>query len=153
MGCGSVVDRTPFRPTDDLVTPSPRSLVETGHSSVVSPPQGVHFALTLAAVRETPRQGVPTQRYELQIAVTCQGDVPWKADVDQIELVDDVGTVLRPGGIARNPTEAADGTTTYMVTFALPPSYRVREVTRVTVHWALVNPQRRAVRISSRFRP
>lgn len=156
VGCGTVVDRTPFRPTDDLATTTPRALVEAGHAPVVSPPAGVRFALALEAVRETPREGAPGQHYELLVTVTCEGEVAWEADLDRIELVDDEGSTLRPSTIRRRlPDSAAPHaatTTSHVLIFDLPVSYRTRQIGRVTVHWVLVAPQRPPIRISSRFR-
>ncbi|MHC5072728.1 MAG: hypothetical protein ACYTGO_19830 [Planctomycetota bacterium] len=142
-GCASVLaERTAFRATDDLVTTTPRYLVEAGHSELVSPPAGVRFALELQVVRETPARGTPSQRYEA-------------ADVQGCELVDDEGITLRPAQIFRKTpaatNEQAVVTTTHQLIFDLPLSYRPQRIATVTVHWALVAPSRPPVKISSRF--
>jgi len=176
-GCATVLaERTPFRATDDLVTTTPRYLVEAGHSELVSPPAGVRFALELQAVRETPARGTPSQHYELLLTVTRRrtaaipgeaagipgkvaavpgAAVPWEADVHGCELVDDEGVTLRPAQILRQTPAATSGqaliTTTHQLIFDLPLSYRPQRIGRLTVHWALVAPPRPPVRISSRF--
>jgi hypothetical protein len=153
VGCGTVVDRTPFRADADLAATSPRELAEAGHSSVISPPAGVRFALELDAVRETPRQGIPSQHYELLLTVTNAGDVPWAADLDRIELVDDQGATLKPAEVLRRTAEAkTPGTTSHLLIFDLPLSYEPRHIARVVVHWALVASGQTPIRIASRFR-
>ena len=154
MGCGTLVERTPFQPTDDLVTTTPRTLVEAGHSVVISPPAGAHFTLELQTVRETPRRGIPAQYYELLVTVACDGAVSWQADVHGIELVDDEGSTLSPSKILRRRPhlDAEDQTTSHLLIFDLPLSYQPRRIARVTIHWALVAPQHLPIRISSRLR-
>jgi hypothetical protein len=150
-GCGTVVERTAFRATDDLVTTTPKNLAEAGHSTVVMPPPGVRFTLELQAVRETPRKGPATQHFELVLTVTNEGRVPWAADVHGIEVVDYFGATFRPSQVLRRPPAKGTHTTTHLLRFDLPVSYRPHHNLRVTVHWALVAPGRK-VRISSRFR-
>lgn len=150
-GCAAVVERTPFRATDDLVTTTPRYLAEAGHSTVVSPPPGVRFSLALEVVQESPRKGPPSQRYELTVTVTREG-LPWAADVHGVELVDDQGATLRPTQVLRQASPRNDPTTSHLLCFDLPVSYQARGVQRVTVHWALVAPGRPPVRVSSLFR-
>jgi len=154
VGCGTVVERTPFRPTDDLVTTTPRTLVEAGHSTVVSPPAGVRFTLQLEIVRETPDEDMPAQHYELAMTVTSEGDIPWEADVHGVELVDDEGSTLSPPSkiLRRQPTSTAGTTTSHLLIFYLPLSYQPRRIGRVTVHWMLVAAKHPPIRISSRFR-
>ena len=158
LGCGTVVERMPFRPTGDLATTTPRSLVEAGHSEAVSPPAGVRFTLQLEVVRETPREAPPTQHFELTLKLTQLPGPdagPWQADLHGAELVDDEGRTFKASEVLRQePT----GTTaqarldhSYRVIFDLPLFYEPRRITRATVHWALVAPPRR-IQISSRFR-
>ncbi len=161
-GCGTVVETTPFRPIGDLATTNPRSLVEAGHSTAVSPPPGVHFTLQLQVIRETPNKGPQTQHYELLLTLR-QLPGPdagqWQADLHGADLVDDEGRTLRASQVLRQPSETrfvpSRQTMTfdsYRVIFDLPLSYQPRRITRATVHWALVlEAGSRRIPISSRF--
>ena len=143
---------------DDLRTTTPRHLAEAGHADVVLPPSGVRFALELEAVRETPRRGIASQRYELTLRVEQDPGlaVSWRPDVRACQLVDDEGHTLAPApqilrqvGGDREPGDANHSV--HKVTFELPLSYRIRQISRVTVHWSLIAPGRKPARISSRF--
>ncbi|MEE9126640.1 MAG: hypothetical protein V3U11_05830 [Planctomycetota bacterium] len=158
-GCGTVVETTPFRPIGDLATTNPRSLVEAGHSTAVSPPPGVHFTLQLQVIRETPNKGPQTQHYEMLLTVRQPGPDAgqWAADLHGADLVDDEGHTLRTSQVLRQPSETRSVPgrrkmtfDSYRVIFDLPLSYQPRRVTRATVHWALAAGSGR-IPISSRF--
>ncbi len=158
-GCGTVVETTPFRPIGDLATTNPRSLVEAGHSTAVSPPPGVHFTLQLQVIRETPNKGPQTQHYEMLLTVRQPGPDAgqWAADLHGADLVDDEGHTLRASQVLRQPSETRSvpgrrkmAFDSYRVIFDLPLSYQPRRVTRATVHWALAAGSGR-IPISSRF--
>lgn len=163
VACGTV-ERTPFRASDDLVTATARNPRRDGHSLPVSLPTGIRFNLDLAAVRETPRKGVPAQRFELLLTVSCTGREVWAADVHNVELVDDEGLTLRPAQVLRRSsgttgTSGTAPTTSHLLIFELPFSYRLRQIGRVTVHWALTesllsheSPRHPPLWISSSFR-
>ena len=156
-GCSTVSERTPFRAVDDLRTTTPRHLAEAGHADVVLPPAGVRFALELEAVHETPRRGMASQRYELTLHVEQDPGLAasWRPDVHGCRLVDDEGHTLAPAQIHRQvggdqePGDASQSV--HKIRFDLPLSYRVRQISRVTVHWSLIATGRKPARISSRF--
>lgn len=156
VSCGTLINGTAFAPLDDLRTTTPRSLAEGGHSEPAVPPPGVNWQLQLQGLEENPRKGIPSRRFELilQLSPTdAQGNSP-QPRLERAALVDDDGSSFGVSRVAildereKNPDQPHE----YAIVFELPPTYRFRQVDRVTVHWGLQADDQPIQLISSRFR-
>lgn len=140
LGC-TLSDRFPFR-------------TEVGDRSDAAYPPGVRVAAYLDGVYEEPREGVPSQVYELRIDVEQEDpSSPWRPDFSDAELRDDEGNRVPVSAWFTDASKSKPaGLERYRVLFEMHRPYRFASILAATVQWRMRAAGRPTQTIRSRFR-
>ncbi|MCA8943058.1 MAG: hypothetical protein KDB80_10900 [Planctomycetes bacterium] len=160
-GCGGLVPVKRYASISDVHTTAPRSLAESGRGTPIEFPPGIRCIVAIDAF-ESAVSELPSRRYEMAITIvdeTADSTRPMPEPVfDTAELVDDAGQrfrcrrAMRPADDPRPTDPGEPAVADFTLVFDLPPNYRFRSVTDLTVHWQLRTPDDERLSISSRFR-